>query len=397
MTALFPAFTEVITSTLTITCLVMVMLLLIEFVNVSSSGKVMVKLQNKPILQIVIAAFLGLIPGCLGGFTIVSLFTHRLLSFGALVAGMISTFGDEAFVIFAYSPKLTLLLSVSLLVIGIVAGIITNFFFKNKILKHENHSFEIHDTETHHHHQSANLNIANLKNHSLPRFILITGLLIYIIAILTGTFSHEHGGMPDMGHSEIQTTIAHDNDEHCAHSTSAVSCEDTHSHSHSHAHEHHSAFSWENIIFLCLALFTMIIVALSSEHFLRSHLWEHVIKKHFLSVLLWTFGVLLVLKALYLFVDVNAIIEQHRWTTLLLLLMAIIIGVIPESGPHLIFVVLYIGGSIPFSILLVSSIVQDGHGAIPLLAASRRNFFLMKGVNMLVGLIIGLLGFFLGF
>lgn len=391
MTLLFSAFIEVLTGTLTITCLVMVMLLLIEFVNVSSSGKVMAKLQNKPILQIVIAAFLGLIPGCLGGFTIVSLFTHRLLSFGALVAGMISTFGDEAFVIFAYSPKLTLLLSVSLLVIGIVAGIITNFFFKNKILKHENHSFEIHNTETHHHQQTANLNIANLKKYSLPRFILIAGLLIYIIAILTGTFSHEHGGMPDMGHSAIQTTIAHDNDEHCSHSASAVSCKDTH------AHEHHSVFSWENIIFLCLALFTMIIVALSSEHFIRSHLWEHVIKKHFLSVLLWTFGVLLVLKALYLFVDVNFIIEQHRWTVLLLLLMAIIIGIIPESGPHLIFVVLYIGGSIPFSILLVSSIVQDGHGAIPLLAASRRNFFLMKGVNMIVGLIIGLLGFFLGF
>ncbi len=369
----------------------MVMLLLIEFVNVSSSGNMMAKLQNKPILQIVIAAFLGLIPGCLGGFTIVSLFTHRLLSFGALVAGMISTFGDEAFVIFAYSPKLTILLSVSLLVIGIVAGIITNFFFKNKTLKLENHSFEIHDTEAHHHHQTANLNIANLKKHSFPRFILISGLLIYIIAILTGTFSHEHGGMPDMGHSEIQTTIAHDDLEHCAHSTSAVSCEETH------AHEHHSVFSWENIIFLCLALFTMIIVALSSEHFLRSHLWEHVIKKHFLSVLLWTFGVLLVLKALYLFVDVNAIIEQHRWTALLLLLMAIIIGIIPESGPHLIFVILYIGGSIPFSILLVNSIVQDGHGAIPLLAASRRNFFLMKGVNMIVGVIIGLFGFFLGF
>jgi len=39
--------------------------------------------------------------------------------------------------------------------------------------------------------------------------------------------------------------------------------------------------------------------------------------------------------------------------------------------------------------LLVSSIVQDGHGALPLLAQSRKNFLLMKALNMLVGLIVG--------
>src|SRR5574344_2429624 len=125
---------DIIKSTLNINCPVMLMLLLIEFINVSSSGKLLERLKHKPFMQIVIATLLGLVPGCLGGFTIVSLYTHKLLVFGALVAGMISTFGDEAFVIFAYSPKATLLLSVSLLVIGIVAGIITNFFFKNKTL-----------------------------------------------------------------------------------------------------------------------------------------------------------------------------------------------------------------------------------------------------------------------
>ena len=138
------------------------------------------------------------------------------------------------------------------------------------------------------------------------------------------------------------------------------------------------------------------VVALSSEHFLQTHLWEHVIKHHFLSIFLWTFGVLLCLKFLYLFVDVDMLIGESHWTIWLLMLLAVLIGIIPESGPHLIFVVMFMNGTIPFSILLVSSIVQDGHGALPLLAQSRKNFFLMKALNMAVGLVVGVVCLLLG-
>jgi hypothetical protein len=33
--------------------------------------------------------------------------------------------------------------------------------------------------------------------------------------------------------------------------------------------------------------------------------------------------------------------------------------------------------------------VQDGHGTLPLLAHSRRDFLLVKGVNLLFGLALG--------
>jgi hypothetical protein len=73
------------------------------------------------------------------------------------------------------------------------------------------------------------------------------------------------------------------------------------------------------------------------------------------------------------------------------------IGIIPESGPHLIFVTLFVSGSIPFSILIANSIVQDGHGALPLLAESRKSFLYMKGVNFIVGLLVGITGILAGF
>lgn len=410
---------EIIKSTLTITCLVMLMLLLIEFINVSSSGKLLERLKHKPFMQIVIATLLGLVPGCLGGFTIVSLYTHKLLVFGALVAGMISTFGDEAFVIFAYSPKATLLLVVALIIIAIIAGIFTHVIFKKKsFYSQKSHTLAIHDDQCDHDHSKIQLSFAHIKQMSFSRAALLFGLVIYLTAVFTGTFSHEHGAMPDMQQLSQNSPHQH-NDESgdCKHVHAEASVPspttphhdtyipyyhvDNHNanasgHHHEHAH-HHSIFSWENIIFIVIALFTLVIVAFAPEHFLQEHLWEHVIKKHFISILMWTFGVLFCLHLLYYFVDVNALIETYKWTTLLLLFVAILVGIIPESGPHLVFVVMYFSGAVPFSILLANSVVQDGHGALPLLAYSRQSFLMMKAVNMFFGLLIGLLGYFIGF
>lgn len=410
-------FFEVLKSSLTLTCLVMIMMLLIEFINVGSAGKWMAKLQHRPFMQIVMAILLGLIPGCIGGFAIVSLFTHNLLCFGALVAGMIATFGDEAFVLMAYSPKWTLILSAALLGIALVAGCLTQLVFRKRKFALESHGFEVHEEhegEHGHEHAKANLSFKNLKSMSFPRALLVFGLILYIVAILTGSLAHQHGGLPGMDPHAAGVEHTHDFEcqEHhhagecCeAHASALAESEysghlgDTHAHHghHEEAHgEHHHGHhnnpdAWENIFFLVLACITLVVVALSSEHFLQSHLWEHVIKHHFLSVFLWTFGVLLCLKILYLFVDVDSLIGQSHWALWGLMLLAVLIGFIPESGPHLIFVVMFMNGTIPFSILLVSSIVQDGHGALPLLAQSRKNFLLMKALNMLVGLVVGVI------
>jgi hypothetical protein len=52
---------------------------------------------------------------------------------------------------------------------------------------------------------------------------------------------------------------------------------------------------------------------------------------------------------------------------------------------------------VPFCVLLASSIVQDGHGMLPMLAHSRRAFLTVKGVNFLLGLVAGAVAMGLGF
>jgi hypothetical protein len=73
-----------------------------------------------------------------------------------------------------------------------------------------------------------------------------------------------------------------------------------------------------------------------------------------------------------------------------MILLATAIGIIPESGPHMIFVTLFAAGVVPFPVLLASSISQDGHSSIPLLAESRKSFLWAKLINCAVAVAAGL-------
>ena len=81
--------------------LVVVMMMMIESLNIESGGTLFKGLKKTRFGQVVTAALLGSVPGCMGGFATVSLYTHRMFSFGALVAMMIASSGDEAFVMLA--------------------------------------------------------------------------------------------------------------------------------------------------------------------------------------------------------------------------------------------------------------------------------------------------------
>ena len=78
------------------------------------------------------------------------------------------------------------------------------------------------------------------------------------------------------------------------------------------------------------------------------------------------------------------------------LLLGALIEVVPESGPHLIFVMMYAQGLVPFSVLFTASFVQDGHGMLPLLSYSIKDSILIKAFNLVFGIAIGVTLFALG-
>ena len=150
-------------------------------------------------------------------------------------------------------------------------------------------------------------------------------------------------------------------------------------------------WDWKKITFATGAGFALFVILTVPDHFLEQHLWEHVVKRHLSRIFLWSFGALLAIHYLSAWVDIGAWIQDNLY---IVLIIALLVGIIPESGPHLVFVTLYAQGTIPLAILLANSIVQDGHGTLPLLAVSGRAFIWLKLVNILFGLMVGLLGLY---
>lgn len=341
---------EALKTSIQITGLVMVMMLLIEYINVKSHGKTFAGLQNSKIKQVIFSTVLGLVPGCVGGFAVVSLFTHRIVSFGSLVAMMIASSGDEAFIMLAMIPKEAIILFAILTVVAVLAGIITDKLFHVPAPFSKEH-FEIHIDEEHNHPSIFGKSIiSNLKSISKERVLIMAGISIFIFASIFGIAGHEHQGV-----------------------------------------EHHESFNifdekWINLAFTGISILTLYLTASANEHFIKDHLWHHVVKKHFKSIFFWTLGALVVIHFGIKFMNIESWIQQNVF---IMILIAVLIGIIPESGPHIVFITLFAAGTVPFSVLLASSIVQDGHTTLPLLAESKKCFIKAKIINMIIGFSLG--------
>ena len=131
---------------------------------------------------------------------------------------------------------------------------------------------------------------------------------------------------------------------------------------------------------------SLFIVTTVPEHYLEEHIWNHIAKKHLWRIFLWSFFAILIINIGFRHWDLETFVRGHMmWV----LLIASLVAVIPESWPHLIFTVMFARGFIPFSVILASSIIQDGHGMLPLLSYTVRDSILIKLFNLAFGLIIG--------
>ncbi len=272
----------VLVEALKITGIVLVMMILVDFVDVRTRGKLQQWVSGHKIQQYFTTSILGITPGCTGSFMNVSLYMHGFLTLGAITGSMIATSGDAAFVMLAKFPKVAILLNLLLLLLGVVFAYITDFLVRKFKIKHCKEC----------------------------------GLQVY--------------------HRD------------------------------------------EN----------------SAGHYFKEHIWGHLIKKHIWRVFLWTFAALLIIHVGMEYFNLEAFAKGHA---VLLLLSAVFLGLIPDAAPQYFFVFLYSSGLIPFSILLTSSMVQDGHGLLPLLSYSVKDSVTIKIFNAIYGLAVGLLVMAMGF
>ena len=275
------ALLDILKESLVITAIVTAMMLLIEYLSYRTEGRLIPLLRRSKLGGVLSAAVLGVIPGCLGGYITVSMYSKRAFSFGALLAMMIASTGDEAFVMLAMYPVTALWIFLGLFALAIVVGLLTEFFERR-------------------------------RSSDTPR---PDGQYGTEPAVNPGTISSHNEGK-DLRHRMLHT------------------------------------------------------------------LGEA------LKIFAWAFGVLLVVHIASHYVDLETWVSGN---TALMIPLAVLIGLIPQSGPHMVFVTLFAQGIVPLPVLLASCLSQDGHSGLPLLAEDKRSFFRAKGIKCILALAAGYL------
>ncbi|MBO4282652.1 MAG: arsenic efflux protein [Bacteroidales bacterium] len=337
---------DILYQSLLISGTVLLLMMMIEGIHVWTKGKWIALMDKKPFWQIVLSALLGVTPGCVGVFAVVSLYTHNIIGFGALLAACIASFGDEAFFMLSLMPKQAGIVGGSLLLIGIVSGLVFQKIrpFQAMTHPHQIGHLSLHPEEGGH---DCHARSGEGKAHPLlHRLLLIAGILLFLTGLFTGV----------LGEAGEDGSI-----------------------------------DGESIAFIAIACCALPLACLTSDHFIEEHLWEHILKKHLLKIFLWTFGVIALLSLLTHYLDLEAL-PMRDSGKLLLLLIALGIGLIPQSGPHLAIVYLFAEGIVPLSTLMANCLLQEGHGGIPLMAESPKAFMRLKAVKFLMAAAIGLIG-----
>ena len=279
------ALLDILKESLIITAIVTAMMLLIEYLSYRTEGKLIPLLRRSKLGGVLSAAVLGVIPGCLGGYITVSMYSKRAFSFGALLAMMIATTGDEAFVLLAMYPVTALWIFLGLFVLAIAVGLLAEFFDPRRS-----------------------------SDFSRPDGQFEEGPSANPVPESAATYSHFEG--KDLKHRMLHT------------------------------------------------------------------LGEA------LKIFAWAFGVLLVVHIASHYVDLETWVSGN---TALMIPLAVLIGLIPQSGPHLVFVTLFAQGIVPLPVLIASCLSQDGHAGLPLLAEDKRSFFRAKGIKCVLALAAGYL------
>ena len=272
-------------------------------------------IEKNTIYEIPICALLGVIPGCGGAIMVMSLYTRGIVSFSSVLATLISTMGDAAFLLIASKPTAALIILPVTLITGIVTGYISLPF--SKII-----SPAI---------PKKKLNTENIPINKIPNKFYSIWLLLVIPGLILGIFN-AFNISPSIILLNFDLVVM---------------------------------FSFLASIF-CLLMW--VFNPLTDIQMAAVH--ENSIRK---TVDTTCFVTVWVITAFVCFELLNLSTQGKMFDYLMLLgpfvpLVAILIGFIPGCGPQIMITSMYISGQIPMSAQIGNSISNDGDALFPAMA-----------------------------
>ncbi|SKC63726.1 putative manganese transporter [Maledivibacter halophilus] len=386
-------------------------LLLFGYIDYKKSGEFVRKIEESKKWQPVLGAALGLTPGCGGAIFVMPLFVKGKVSFGTVVATLIATMGDSAFVIISTLPFHYILVSIFSFIAAIITGYIVDYYkIGDKLLLRmkklpEGEIEKIHEKADH---ITQNYECKNMKECKID---------------LISHIGHGEG-------DEIDIALHHKAKGH----------QDYNSIGYKITHKGYGVY-WIVItlgLILGIALlfqvdvnglfipnlgtiigiggtFFSIFLMIMGKKFIQDETHEEAELKimslketliHsaqetafvstwvYVAYLIYEIGVFSLGGGNYAAGEVimTDVMTSAGFTAVL---VGALIGLIPGCGPQVIFVTLFTKGTIPFAALLANAISQDGDALFPLLAIDKRSSLWASIITTIPAIVLGIIIYYL--
>ena len=292
-------------------------------------------MKKGDIWQVPMASVLGALPGCGGAVVVITAFARGNIRLGAMVAALIATMGDAAFLLLAKEPTTYLKLIAISISAAVVSGWLVDRFHRGEL-----YSSEIKSLDT--------PSIGKLRVRD-KFFVALAapGLILGILQL----------GQIDI--SEFGIVI----------------------------------FSLGLIgAFLSVALWAISPITAVSSHtdhpFTRS-------TEETSFVTVWVIAGFLAYEYAYAFFGLDLeVLAEAAW--IFLPILAILVGFIPGCGPQVLVTTLYLNGVIPFAALIGNAISNDGDALFPAIALTPRMAVIATLYSGIPALFISYFFLFLG-
>lgn len=363
-------------------------LLIFGYVNYKTQGRFVRTLENAKRLQPLLGALLGLTPGCGGAIFVMPLYLKGSVTFGTVIATLVATMGDAAFVLITTRPLDYLLVSGISFVAAIATGFIVDALkidggfakrreallkkaavssdahaqLHDKPMRHIGHEdgdsvdMLLHHKEKKSHETGAALRFTH--NIAYKAFWLLTAVgLVLGILLLADTDVNTALGIPNIG---LIIGIA-------------------------------------GLLFCFIYMIVDKRIIKNEEHeaseqklfSLKETMVHNAEDTAFVTV--WVFMAYVIYELFVLFVGGEAVMAGWMLAGgLASVIVGAGLGLIPGCGPQVIFVSLYARGLVPFAALLANAISQDGDALFPLLAIDRRSAFWATVITTIPALLLGI-------
>ena len=357
--------------------LISMSILLFGFINYKTSGSFVDIISRNKKLQPLFGSLLGALPGCGGSIILMPLFVSSKVTFGTIIASLIASMGDSAFLMMTTDFKAYILVTFISFLVGILTGYIVDYFKMEEKLELHKCKSNLNKIKSKNCSNTSSSNSCDIQKsrifyHLAHEIVHGIGYKIYLLLLITGSLFMiiVHSGL-DFGFIEVM-------------------------------------HSFEEVIAVVGIVSSYIYMVMTkkiienenfeeNEHKLMS-LKETLI--HSVSeisfVIVWIFTAYVLYDLIILMVGgEEALVKLILGAGVISVFAGAALGIVPGCGVQIVVMSFYLKGSLPFAALVANSISQDGDALFPLLAMDKKSALWATIITTIPSIIIGLLIYFI--